>query len=912
MSAAVERSPLRPSRLYALITRFLLPPHLTRDYGTQMQETFALLRYDARTTAGMRGEAAVWWREMRQLWVVGRSEVSRPRSPRRVAGVAARVGGSGMGPLRGDVWAANLRHGMRTLRREPGFAVTVIVTLALGIGANATMFGVIDRLLLQAPEHVVDPDSVVRIYIQRSFVDHVITTAGITYPDFTDFAAAEQFAATAAVGGREITVGHGADAIRVPGAMVSPSLFPLLGVQPAIGRFFTEEEDVEGGAAVAVLGHDFWRRLGADPNVVGTELRLSGSLHTIVGVAPPGFTGVDLRRVDIWVPLRSPVHAPASSWEQSRGWYWVRGIARLAEGAGIEAAAAEATALHRAGRADDNYYDHEAAVVLGALVEARGSQRSDESVVARWLSGVSAVVLLVACANVANMMLARGLRRRRETGVRLALGVSRSRLMVQQLTDSVLLAAAGGLMALAVAYWGGLLVRSVLLPDIYWPHAPLDARVMFFTFAAALAAGVVAGIIPALQATRQTVVNVLRGGARDGGQVNARARLSLVVGQAAVCVVLLVGAGLFVKSIGRVQAMDMGFDPDRLIVAMPEFDEDALPAEEKAAYYDGILPRLRALPAVANAAASGALPFYWSLGTYFTVPGREELPTFSDGGPYIYPVTGNYLETTGIGIRRGRGFTAADDAAAPRVVIIGEDMAAAYWPDEDPIGRCVHINKDEGCTQVIGIAEQANRGSLDDTTSAQYYVLLSQWSEAFSPGLVLVRAKPGQRLDALLPAVRREMQSASAAVRFVSVQPFRELIDPQARSWALGATLFTAFGVLALAIASVGLYGVLAFGVAQRRHEIGVRSALGASAGGLIAMVAGQAARLVVAGLLLGIAFALAAGPYLEPMLFEVSGRDGGVLAVVAAVLALVGAVASIVPALRAARIEPLIALRSA
>jgi predicted permease len=355
--------------------------------------------------------------------------------------------------------------------------------------------------------------------------------------------------------------------------------------------------------------------------------------------------------------------------------------------------------------------------------------------------------------------------------------------------------------------------------------------------------------------------------------------------------------------------MDMGFEPDRLIVAMPEFDDGALPRAEVTPFYEAVLRRVRALPAVEDAAAVGALPFYWSLATSFEIPGREELPTFSDGGPYIYPVTHDYLSTAGIRVLRGRGFTAADDASAPRVMIVGENLAAAYWPDENPLGKCIHVNDDDRCTRVVGVAEAANRGSFTRRSSAQYYVPISQWPEAFTPRAVVVRVAAGE-VDGLVPAVRREVQGASAAVRFVDVRAFRELIDPQARSWELGATLFSAFGVLALVIASVGLYGVLAFAVAQRRHEIGVRSALGASARGLIALVAGQAARLVFAGLVVGIVGALAVAPYVQPMLFDVDARDPWVLAAVALVLAAVAAVAAGVPAFRAARVQPVIALR--
>jgi len=909
VSAAGRGGGAAPSRLYGWLLRSLLPAHLARTFGGQMQDTFARLRRDARGSAGLRGEIAVGWREVSQLYLVGRYE-KKTRADGRAAGESMGPPRGGRGPLGIDALAAQIRQGLRGLLRTPAFAATVVVTLALGVGANATMFGVIDRLLLQAPEHIEDPDRVVRVYVQRSFADRSITTAGITYPDFADLLAAHQLAGVAAFGSREITMGHGADAERVRGALATAGLFPLLGVQPFMGRFFSAEEDAEGAGAVVVLGYDFWRRLGADREVLGSELRLGGAPHTVIGVAPPGFTGFNLQRVDVWLPLHSPITAPSSSWQDNRGWYWLAAVARLADGATLERAAAEATALHRAGRAGDRYYDPEASVLLGSLVEARGPQRSDESVVARWLSGVSLAVLLVACANVANMLLARGVRQRREIGIRLALGVSRVRLVGQQLVESVMLALVGGLAALAVAYWGGQVVRTVLLPDIYWPHSPLDGRVLVFTFAAALAAGVVAGLVPALQATRQNVVAVLRGGGLDGGRVNARARMLLLVGQAALSVVLLVGAGLFVKSVIHLQSLDMGFDPERLIVAMPEFDEDGISSEEQRAVFDAAAQRLRALPAVEEVAESGALPFYWSLATYFEIPGREEeLPTFSDGGPYIYPVTSDYLTATGIAIVRGRGFTAADNAGAPRVAVVGESMARAYWPDEDPIGTCVHINKDEGCTEIIGIAESIARGSFTKSGSAQYYVPLAQWPEAFSPQVLLLRADP-RGVAALLPAVRREIEGVSPAVRYVSVQGFHELIDPQARSWELGATLFSAFGALALTIASVGLYGVLAFSVAQRRREIGLRSALGASSGGLVALVAGQATRLVVAGLLLGVTAALVAGPYIEPMLFQVDARDPTVFLFVTLVLVAVAVLAATVPSLRAARVHPLIALR--
>ncbi len=884
-----------------------------------MQDTFARLRREARAHGGLRGELAVWWREVSQMYRVGRFEKtsravpSTPVADRSDANEAPAVSTDMMlrRPMMPGSWpgGVNLRQTLRSLRRSPGFAAIVIVTLALGVGANATMFGIIDRLLLQEPEHIVEADRVTRIYVERGFAGQNFVSSTIAYPDFVDFAASNELAGTAAFRHREITWGHGETAARVRGMLTTASLFPLLGAQPLMGRFFAPEDDAAGRASVVVLGHDFWLRRGADSSVLGTEIVLGGAPHTIVGVAPSGFTGIDLERVDVWLPLHSPANSAPPIWETSRGFYWLRSAARLAEGATTESAEAEATALHRSGRADDKFYDPEASVVLGALVEARGTQRSAESVVARWLAGVSLVVLMVACANVANMLLARSVQQRREIGIRLALGVSRGRLIAQQLGESVVLAAFGGAAALAVTYWGGLAVRAVLLPDIHWPHSPLDVRVMAFTFSAALVAGIVAGLVPAVQATRQNVVSVIKGGNVDGGQAQARARSLLLVGQAALSVVLLVGAGLFVRSIARLQAVDLGFDPERIVVAIPEFDSEEIPDNQKAAFYDAALDRLRTLPAVEGIAASAALPFYWTMTTGFQIPGREELPTFGDGGPYLYPVTNDYLSTTGIDIVKGRGFDASDDARSARVAVVGEVMANAYWPGEDPLGKCVYIGDNEVCTEIIGVAERASRASIQGSDSAQYYVPISQWSDEYVPRALLARSGSAE-LDALVSAVRREILSVSPIVRFVEVQGFGGLIDPQARSWELGATLFSVFGLLAVVIAAVGLYGVLAFGVAQRRHEIGVRSALGASPGGLVALVGWQAARLVTAGLLIGIAAALFAAPRIEPLLFDVNPRDPSVLASVALILAAVAAVAATLPAMRAARVQPVIALR--
>jgi predicted permease len=806
-----------------------------------------------------------------------------------------------------DATFQGLKQALRRFRQAPGFTLTVIATLALGIGANATMFGIVDRLLLQPPEHVVEPDDVQRIYVERLFIDRKSMNASITYPDFRDFDAASSFAQTAVFGWSEgVTLGEGEDARRVVTRWASPSFFPLLGVQPLHGRFFGESEDVTGAASVVVLGHELWRdQFAGDPGAVGGSIRLAGRPHVIVGVAPAGFTGVQLERVDIWAPLRSPANTDADRWESSRGYYWLRAIARLAPGRTPEAAAAEATALHRAGRADDTRYDPEARVELAPLILARGPQASDESAVAGWLAGVSAVVLLIACANVANLLLARGMQRRREMGIRLAIGASRRRLFADTLAESALLAFAGGAAALAIVFWGSKLMRALLLPEIHWASSSIGVRVLGFTFGAALLAGLLAGLLPSLAGNRLRLTSSLR----DGGGATRRspARAGLMVAQAALSVVLLIGAGLFVKSLHRVRALDLGIEPAAVIAALPEFESD-LAAAEQSDFFAGALERLEALPIVERAAASHAMPFWSSYATDLSVPGIEELPIFPTGGPYYSAVSPGYFETMGIRILEGRGFTAGDVDGSPRVAVVEEPMARAYWPGETALGKCLKVGgNEEPCSEIVGVAETTARQELVEEDTGQYYIPLAQQQR--SAYAIFVRTAP-DRVVSSLELVRAQVRGDAAGVRYVDVQPFRDYIDPQARSWQLGATMFSVFGGLALVIAAVGLYGVMAFNVAQRARELGIRSALGASPRLMLRMVLAQSVRLTALGLLIGVAAARLAGRWLQPLLFEVEPTDLTVTAGVVAVLLAVALIASLLPARRAAAVDPVVTIR--
>ena len=809
-----------------------------------------------------------------------------------------------------EICKDNVRYGLRGLGASRGFTVTVIVTLALGIGANATMFGVVDRLLLSPPLGVVDPDTVRRVYVTRGFDrGNPFTAAALTYADVVDWATADGFDVTA-FADRTLTYGRGEAARRLPVTLAAADFFELLGVETQLGRFFTDNEDTERAPTVVISDYLWQQELGGDAGILGRTLVMGEAEVTVIGVAPPGFTGISLRRVDAWLPLRSPASTlDPDVWETHRGYYWVRGLARLPDAAGVDAAGAEATAIHRAARADTDY-DSGAFITMAPLVEARGPRASQESSVARWLTGVSAVVLLIACANVANLLLARALRRRREIGVRLALGISRSRLIGQLVTESLLLALLGGIASLAVAYWGSELMRSVLLPSVHWPESPINLRVIGFTFAVAAVAGVLAGVVPALQSSRPNLIDVLKTGGRDSGLRRSHTRTFLLVAQAALSVLLLVGAGLFVRSLNEVRGLDLGIDPDPVALAIPEIPGGSLTDEEATRFFRRAVERLGRLPSVQAVAASASTPFRTTWGERVRVPGVDELPELDTGGPYINAATPEIFDALGLHIVEGRGFLPHEDASTTPIAVVDESMARLIWPGESPLGKCLLIGEDEvpPCNEVVGVVESSRRQELIESEGMQYYVPLGQ-GVSVVPESLFIRADP-ESFDSLLPAIRTELHALLPGMRYATVRPYRDYIDPQARSWRLGASMFTVFGALALVIAAVGLYGVLAFNVAQRTHELGVRTALGATPGRLVGMVLVQAMRMTAVGIGIGLLAALAAGNLITPLLFNVSARDPLVLGTVAVTLGLVAAAAAALPAWRATRINPNAAFR--
>jgi predicted permease len=809
----------------------------------------------------------------------------------------------------------DVRYALRGLAREPGFAAAVILTFGLALGANATMFGITDRLLLRAPAHVEEPETVVRIGFQRLNPSSglVITSPVGPYHDFVDLReSVRAFAEVGVVGGTSnASLGVGADAELVPAAPASASFFRVLGVRPALGRFFSEDEDVPPeGSAVAVVSYGMWQeRYGGGRDVLGRMLELNGTAYTIVGVAPKGFNGISLQATAVWLPVTRFNPWTGDDWHVRgpREVSWLQMVARLAEGATPDAAAAEATALLAAIYPERYEADPDRGVVLGHIVAARSDGFSSASLqlaarVSVWLMAVAGVVLLIACANVASLLLGRALRRRQELAVRLALGVRRGRLARQLFTEALLLAGLGAVVGLFMAHWGGQVIRGVLLPGFEWQDSPVSPRLLLFTFGALVVAATAAATAPLLLAASTGSASVLRSGGGHATGRGSRVRSGLVIAQGALCVVLLVGAGLFVQSLRNANAIDLGLDARQLVyVTLPGADP---------AFYEVAAERARALPHVEGAVlATATLPFWinMSLGG-LRAEGVDSVRTPPSGGPYQSLVGPGYFGVTGTSIIRGRGITEADTEGASLVVVLSQGMSQLIWPGGDALGRCLYAGPSSGCITVAGIAADTRTAAIDGDPVVTYYRPLAQ-TDGMPDRTLVVRMAGG--VSEGLPMLREEMQALDQEMPAVEIRPLAELIDPQLRPWRLGATLFTAFGAIALALATLGLYAVIAYDVTQRRKEIGVRLALGARAPHIVRVVLGGAGRLSVIGVALGLGAAALLAPPLEPMLLGITPRSWTVYAGVAMTLLLVGLAAAMLPAMRALQVEITEALRA-
>jgi predicted permease len=825
---------------------------------------------------------------------------------------------------RAEWWSAfaqDLRYALRGLRLKPGFAAAVIVTLGLGIGANATMFGIVDRLLFRPPSMIASAESTGRIFVPRMIRGKDNVNSFLGYRRFLDLKKnTTSFDAMTPYYTNHIAVGRG-DATRMLNFGVSDAdLWRMFDVKPVLGRFFTDDDNQPADPHhVLVLSYGFWQtQYGGHRDVLGEKLDIGALEYTVIGVAPEGFNGFDNTSLSGFMPIASAASGMTSGakdpWYNTYNMTWFEAFARRKPGVSLAVANADLTRAHQL-----SYQTQLAAApritpiavakprgFLAPVLAARGPEPSSEAKVATWLGGVALIVLLIACANVANLLLARALRRRREIAVRIALGVSRGRLLLQLLTESVLLAVLGGAAGLAIAQWGGMVIRRVFLDENSTPISAFgDSRVMMFVVALAAITGLITGLVPALQTGRGDVAATLKAGAREGTVHRSALRIGLLVAQATLSVVLLVGAGLFVRSLMNVKNIRLGYDADRLLWVDMNWRGMKVDSIQQVALRRQMMERVTTLPGIENASRALTVPFNstWTLSLF--VPGVDSVNklgnfTLQAGSPEI-------LATMGTRIIRGRGITAQDRAGAPHVAVINESMAKKIWPGQDPIGKTMRVSNDTAPpTTIVGIAEDVRRGSLNEP-EAHYYLPIDQFRFA-EDGLFIRTA--GDAAD-YTETVRRTLQTLMPGVSYVTVTPMTKIMAYTTRSWRLGATMFTVFGGLALLLAAIGLYSVIAYNVTQRMHEMGVRVALGAQARDVIRLIVREGLTIVIPGVALGIVVALVASKWLAPLLFNVSPKDPAVVSVVLVTLIAVATAASWIPATRAARVDPNEALRA-
>ena len=796
----------------------------------------------------------------------------------------------------------DVSYALRGLRRSPGFTAAVIITLGLGIGANAALFGVIDRMMLRPPAYLRDPGQVNRVYLFfTQFGRRDAPNPNVSHSLYNDIANATT-SFDQAVGFREASaiVGTGADAhSEVVTAVIGP-YFDLFDARPAQGRFLEAADSGATGAPVAVLSYRYWRdEFGGRPDAVGASIQVDSVVRTIVGVAPAGFVGiVDGPPPALWTPASS-----------QRGTFLA---VRRKAGVTEAAASAELSAIFlRRYEADRLIAPRMMAVELArpraaavALLKMRRPDAGPEAKLMPWLAGVGLIVLLIACANVANLLLARALRRRREIAVRLALGVSRARLLAQLLTESLLLAAIGGAAGLLIGHWGVAMLRTFFIPQVGDVAVVTDTRTQIFASCVALVVGVVSGLAPAIHAFRQDLSDGLKSGVREGSYQRSHIRSALLVSQVALSATLLVGAGLFVRSLAHVRELRLGYDVDPVLTAELNWRGAQGDDSTREALLNRLVAEVTTVPGVTHATRAVGVPFYWV--TYLTlfVPGVDSV----EGTFVLQTATPEYFSTLGTRVLRGRSIAATDRANAPLVAIVSEGMAHALWPRQDAIGRCIRVGADTApCRTVVGIAENIKQGNFTDNAGLHYYVPAAQWHPG--AGLLLVRVNGNASQYA--ETIRRRLQRLMPANGDIKITTLRDLVDPKMKPWRLGATMFLAFGGLALIVAAVGLFAVIAYNVEQRSRDLSVRIAFGAESSDVLSLVVGQAMRFAFVGVAVGSAIALGAGRWMRPLLFDESPTDVTVYAVVAVALFTVALAASAIPALRAASTDPNLVLRS-
>jgi putative ABC transport system permease protein len=794
-----------------------------------------------------------------------------------------------------DNLLADLRYGARSLLRSGSLSVAALLTLALGIGANTALFSVVDGILLR-PLPFPEPERLVAAYADYSARGGP-EREWLSYPNFADLREAGVFRELAGYGGWGPTLAGAGVAESLNAAQVSSGMFAdVLGVRPVLGRGFSSEDDRPGAEPVVLLSHGLWaRRFGSDPAIVGSSIVLDGATHTVIGVLPEGLRPPFLPAAELWSPLAPGFGASIDS----RGSANMRAIGRLPDGVSLERARDGALQLAR--RLELEYPDANTGV--GYSLQPLREDLVASAETALWvLLGAVGLILLIACVNVANLLLARGASRRAEIAVRAALGAGRARIARQLLTESALLAGAGGLLGFLVAIWGTqLLVAMAPEGTPRLQEVAVDGRVLGFAAATALLSGLLFGLMPALRAARGDLVSGLKQGGRSGAGPRRGLQSALVVGQVALALVLLVGSGLLLRSFATLQAVEPGFRIENRLSLSLVLPEEAYDREARSRFYDRLIARLEALPGIEGAAAVSSVPMSGNDGDVnFIVQGRPLPPPGEEQAVWMRRVTPGYLELMGIGIAAGRSFRESDDATAPPVVIINETMARQQFPGLDPVGQRLNVNRFDAPVwrEIVGVARDIKNFGVRSGSRNAMYMPHDQVPSRFMSVVVATRFDP----EAAIPMIRSEIAKLDPQLAASGVTTLERIVRESLAPDRFVATLL---------LAGVGLYGVISYDVARRTREMGIRMALGAGAAAIVRLVLRDTLALVAGGIATGGLAGAFAARLMESLLFGVSPHDPGTLAAVVLVLVVVGAGAAALPARRAARREALRGLQA-